>query len=179
MKKLNSLFIAMILTACSFRSNSYAERTPQYADKAVATFAGGCFWCMEPPFEDLIGVHSVISGYTGGAEENPTYDQVAAGLTTHTEAVQVHYDPDLISYHQLLQVYWKSMDPTDSGGQFADRGSQYRPEIFFFHDTDQQETAIESKKSLAESKRFAKPIVVNITKLTNFTKLKTIIRITT
>lgn len=161
--------ILFFISGCSLFGESYAERTPQYADKAVATFAGGCFWCMEPPFEDLIGVHSVISGYTGGKEKNPTYKEVAGGVTGHTEAVQVHFDPDLISYEQLLQVYWKSMDPTDIGGQFADRGTQYRPEIFF-HDEEQQQAAINSKKELQDSKRFSKNIVVPISKFTEFYK---------
>ena len=127
----------------------------------LATFAGGCFWCMEPPFEGLQGVRSVISGYTGGPEKNPTYEQVAYGLTGHTEAVQIVFDPAVIEYGQLVQIFWRSMDPTDAGGQFADRGSQYRPGIFV-HNEEQRKVATVSKQALAKSGRFEKPIVVEI-----------------
>ncbi len=128
----------------------------------VATFAGGCFWCMEPPFEGLHGVRSVVSGYTGGPEKNPTYKQVSMGRTGHTEAVQIVFRPDAISYDKLLDIFWRSMDPTDAGGQFADRGSQYRPGIFV-HDESQRKAAEASRKALAASGRFEKPIVVEIT----------------
>src|SRR4051812_41810661 len=97
----------------------------------LATFAGGCFWCMEPPFEKLAGVASVVSGYTGGQVENPTYEQVGHGSTGHAESVQITFDPKKISYDQLLDVFWRSHDPTDGGGQFVDRGNQYRSAIFY------------------------------------------------
>jgi methionine-S-sulfoxide reductase len=113
---------------------------------AVATFAGGCFWCMEPPFESLRGVVSVVSGYTGGTTRNPTYDQVSTGGTGHFEAVQIQYDPRLITYAQLLDVFWRNIDPTDAGGQFCDRGPQYRAAIFV-HDDAQLRAAQESKKA--------------------------------
>lgn len=135
--------------------------TPPAQGLVVATFAGGCFWCMEGPFEALDGVDAVLSGYTGGPEKNPTYKQVSGGSTGHTEAVRVIYDPEKVGYDKLVEVYWRSMDPTDAGGQFADRGPHYRPAIFF-HTPEQQEIAQASKQALAQSKRFDKPIVVPI-----------------
>lgn len=128
---------------------------------AVATFAGGCFWCMEGPFEKLDGVSEVLSGYTGGPEKHPTYEQVSRGNTGHTEAVRVVYDPGKVGYDKLLDAFWRSMDPTDIGGQFADRGSQYRPAIFT-HTTEQRDQAEASKKALAESGRFDRPIIVPV-----------------
>ena len=103
---------------------------PAAQETARATFAGGCFWCMEHPFDELPGVISTTSGYTGGSVENPTYRQVSSGITGHLESVQIEYDPDQISYEDLLNVYWRNVDPVDGGGQFCDRGSQYRPAIF-------------------------------------------------
>jgi peptide methionine sulfoxide reductase msrA/msrB len=129
--------------------------------EALATFAGGCFWCMEPPFEGLAGVRSVVSGYTGGPEKNPTYRQVSSGRTGHTEAIQIIYRPAVISYETLLQIFWRSMDPTDAGGQFADRGTQYRPGIFV-HDAAQRRAALAAKAGLEKSGRFDKPIVVPV-----------------
>lgn len=133
----------------------------------VATFAGGCFWCMEGPFESLEGVKSVISGYTGGTKENPTYEEVSSGTTGHAEAVQVTYDANKISYSKLLDVLWRSMDPTDAGGQFVDRGTQYRPGVFY-HSAEQKKLAEESKAALEKSKRFKKPVVAEITVFTKF-----------
>jgi peptide methionine sulfoxide reductase msrA/msrB len=138
------------------------EVNPEAPAEAVATFAGGCFWCMELPFEELDGVSAVISGYTGGEVEFPTYKQVCSGRTGHTEAVQVHYDPARVSYDTLLEVFWRQVDPTDAGGQFVDRGSQYRPEIFF-HDEAQRDTALASRAALEASGRFDRPIVVAVT----------------
>lgn len=126
-----------------------------------ATFAGGCFWCMEAPFEKVEGVIEVISGYTGGDQENPTYQQVSSGKTGYKEAVEITYDPDKVSYKDLLQVYWRQIDPTDSGGQFADRGAQYTTAIYY-HNQKQKEAALESKKKLEESKKFDKSIVTEI-----------------
>lgn len=128
---------------------------------AVATFAGGCFWCMEGPFEKIEGVEAALSGYTGGSEQHPTYELVSSGRTGHTEAVRVIYDPKLVTYDTLLDTYWRSMDPTDAGGQFADRGSQYRPAIFT-HTPEQAEQARASKEALQKSGRFADPIIVPI-----------------
>ncbi len=134
----------------------------------IAVFAGGCFWCMEPPFEKENGVIEVLSGYTGGTKKNPTYEEVSAGVTGHTESVQVKYDPAKISYERLLEVFWKSMDPTDAEGQFVDRGKQYRPAIFYFSE-EQKKIALASKEKLSTSKRFPKPIVVEITAASEFT----------
>ncbi len=133
----------------------------------TATFAGGCFWCVESDFEKVDGVIEVISGYTGGEEPNPTYKQVASGGTSHTEAVQITYDPDKITYKELLDVLWRHMDPTDAGGQFVDRGSQYRPAIFY-HDEEQKRIAEESRAELQKSGRFSKPIATEIVSLTKF-----------
>ena len=133
----------------------------------TATFAGGCFWCVESDFEKVDGVIEAVSGYTGGKETDPTYKQVAAGMTGHTEAVQVHYDPDKVTYKELLDVFWRHMDPTDAGGQFVDRGSQYRPAIFY-HDEEQKRIAEESRAELEESGRFSKPIATEIVPLTEF-----------
>lgn len=128
---------------------------------AKATFAGGCFWCMEPPFEKLDGVVSVTSGYTGGKERAPSYQEVSAGRTGHLEAVQVKYDPTKVSYEYLLEVFWRQIDPTDDGGQFADRGKQYRTAIFAY-DPAQRELAEASKRKLEKSKIFKAPIVTEI-----------------
>jgi peptide methionine sulfoxide reductase msrA/msrB len=126
-----------------------------------ATFAGGCFWCMEPPYEKLDGVKDVISGYTGGHDTDPTYEEVSSGRTGHVEAVEIIYDPAKISYEELLDVYWRQINPTDSGGQFVDRGSQYRTAIFY-HSEEQKALAEKSKKALSESGLFDKPIVTEI-----------------
>lgn len=134
---------------------------PPPAGMAQAIFAGGCFWCMEGPFEALDGVSEVLSGYTGGPEERPTYSQVSHGHTGHTEAVRVVYDPEVVDYDTLLDVFWRSMDPTDGRGQFADRGSQYRPGIFVFDDA-QRAAAEASKAALDASGHFDRPIVVPI-----------------
>jgi len=132
-----------------------------------ATFAGGCFWCMEAPFEKINGVKDAISGYAGGEKENPTYEQVSAGTTGHTESIQVLYDSKIISYEKLLDAFWRSMDPTDADGQFVDRGKQYRPAIFY-SDEKQKTAALKSKAALEKSGRFKKPIVVEITELKKF-----------
>lgn len=133
----------------------------------IATFAGGCFWCMVEPFESRSGILAVVSGYTGGHQENPTYEAVKAGSTGHTEAVQITYDDALISYTELLAIYWCQTDPTDAMGQFIDRGDSYRPEIFY-HDDNQREQAEASKQALAASGRFSEPIVTQITAATTF-----------
>lgn len=127
----------------------------------IATFAGGCFWCMEPPFEKLTGVADVISGYTGGTVAHPTYEQVCTGKTGHYEAIQVSFDSATISYEQLLDVFWRQIDPTDPQGQFADQGSQYRTAIFY-HDQHQKILAEQSKAKLEASGRFDRPIVTQI-----------------
>jgi peptide-methionine (S)-S-oxide reductase len=130
-----------------------------------ATFAGGCFWCMEPPFDELDGVISTTSGYIGGRTDNPTYRQVSAGTTGHTEAVEVVYDPRKVTYQQLLEVFWRNIDPLTANAQFCDVGSQYRSGIFV-HDETQRRLAEESKRAVAQ--RLGKPIVTEITPASRF-----------
>ena len=131
-------------------------------NEARATFAGGCFWCMEKPFDELEGVLSTTSGYTGGTQVDPTYNQVSAGGTGHVEAVQVVYDPDSVGYDTLLEVFWQNVDPLDDGGQFCDRGSQYRSKIFA-HEDQKQQLNEQSKQALNASERYqGKPIVTPI-----------------
>jgi peptide methionine sulfoxide reductase msrA/msrB len=127
----------------------------------TAIFAGGCFWCMEPPFENTEGVIDVVAGYTGGRVADPTYEQVSSGTTGHYEAVQVTYDPEKVSYRQLLDVFWHQIDPTDDGGQFADRGTQYFTAIFY-RDAEQKQQAEESKKALDASNVFDNPVITAI-----------------
>jgi len=134
-----------------------------------ATFAGGCFWCMEHPFEKLDGVTEVISGYTGGHKVNPTYKEVSAGGTGHVEAVQITYDSNKISYDDLLDVYWRQIDPTDAGGSFVDRGSQYRS-VIFYHNDEQKRLAKLSKENLDRSGRYEKPVVTEVVKFSEFYK---------
>ena len=134
---------------------------------ASAVFAGGCFWCTESDFEKVEGVIEVISGYTGGRVKNPTYKQVSAGGTGHIESVKVIYDPSKVSYEQLLDYFWQHVDPTDPGGQFVDRGSQYRSAIFYANDTEKR-LAETSKQQLAASGQFRKPIVTDILSLAEF-----------
>lgn len=127
----------------------------------TATLGGGCFWCMEGPFEAVPGVVSVTSGYSGGTVKDPTYDQVSSGATGHAEVVQVVYDPSKVSYDQLLDVFWRNIDPTDPEGQFADQGSQYRT-VIFYHTDEQKKAAEASKQRLAASEKFAKPIATQV-----------------
>ena len=134
---------------------------------AVATFAGGCFWCMEPPYDKLPGVVATISGYIGGQKPNPTYQEVSAGTTGHTEAVQVVYDPKKVSYEKLLEVYWVNVDPTVKDRQFCDAGSQYRTGIFV-HDEAQRRAAEASRTQVEKSKPFREPIVVPIENASKF-----------
>ncbi len=128
---------------------------------AKATFAGGCFWCMEPPFDKLDGVISTTSGYTGGTRRHPSYGEVSSGRTAHTEAVEVVYDPAKISYAQLLGVFWVNIDPLTRNRQFCDHGAQYRTAIFF-HDAEQERLARESKRHIETSGRFTDPVVTQI-----------------
>ena len=131
------------------------------AGLAVATFAGGCFWCMEPPFDKLDGVVSTTSGYTGGKTIGPTYKEVSSGGTGQAEAVRVVYDPNKVEYKKLVDVFWKNVDPLDAHGQFCDKGDQYRPAIFT-HNDEQKQVAEASKAALAASGRFKQPIVVSV-----------------
>jgi peptide methionine sulfoxide reductase msrA/msrB len=146
-------------TPSKAKSTDEPFRPPENA--AVATFAGGCFWCMESPFEKLDGVLHVSAGYTGGEKKNPTYQEVTSGKTGHLEAVQVWFDPERATYGQIVDIFWRQIDPTDPGGQFADRGSQYETAIFY-HDEEQRQIAEESKQELELSKRFDRPIATRI-----------------
>ncbi|UCD19031.1 MAG: peptide-methionine (R)-S-oxide reductase MsrB [candidate division WOR-3 bacterium] len=164
--------ILAVLTVSMCRSEGAAEdrgmgMTKNSGSYEKATFAGGCFWCMEPPFENLDGVIDVVPGYTGGQTLDPTYEQVSSGTTGHLEAVQVTYDPTKIDFTGLLEVFWMQIDPTDGGGQFVDRGSQYGTAIFY-HNEEQRRTAEESKSRLQKSGRFSKPIVTQIRPFTQF-----------
>ncbi|MBD3287166.1 peptide-methionine (S)-S-oxide reductase MsrA [candidate division KSB1 bacterium] len=165
-KSLIIIFFVTILNLNGQKNQSDSDMK-EYAKFEKATFAGGCFWCMEPPYEDLEGVKKVTPGYTGGDVENPTYREVSSGKTGHYEAVQIIYDPKKIGYEELLDVYWKQINPTDAGGQFYDRGSQYKTAIFY-HDEEQKMAAEKSKQDLAESGRFDKPIVTEILKAKPF-----------
>ncbi len=133
----------------------------------TAVFAGGCFWCMESPFEKVNGVKEVVSGYTGGFKENPTYEEVSSGTTGHLEAIQVVYNPQKISYSQLLSIFWRQIDPTDPDGQFVDRGKQYRSAIFY-KSKEEKAIAEKSKQELEKTKRFSSPIITEIIAATNF-----------
>ena len=173
---MKSIFILAVMLIFTIYGCQKAGSTPQKAGKEmvkedkifpVATFAGGCFWCTEGDFEKLPGVGKVLSGYTGGTKENPTYEEVSSGTTGHVEAIQVYYDPSKITYKELLDFFWKHVDPTDSGGQFVDRGLQYRS-VIFYHNEEQKRLAEESKEALSRSGRFKKPIVTEILKFTRF-----------
>ncbi|MCA9421242.1 MAG: peptide-methionine (S)-S-oxide reductase MsrA [Nitrospira sp.] len=134
---------------------------------AKATFAGGCFWCMEEVYEKVDGVVSVISGYTGGHLANPTYEQVSAGGTGHTESIEVTYDPNKVTYQRLLEVFWRNVDPTTPNAQFCDHGSQYRTAIFY-HDETQKKLVAESKQAVESTKSFPEPIVTEIVPISAF-----------
>jgi peptide-methionine (S)-S-oxide reductase len=132
-----------------------------------ATFAGGCFWCMVTPFEELPGIHGIVSGYMGGHVTDPTYEEVKKGTTGHLEVVQITFDPALFPYERLLELFWPQIDPTDAEGQFQDRGSQYRTAVFY-HNEEQHEQALASKQVLEQSGRFDKPIVTEIRAVQTF-----------
>lgn len=173
-------FLAILQVFCiSFISCSKAENRNYKTEnktvdlenypgkKALATFAGGCFWCIEAPFEGIDGILSVVSGYAGGKEKNPSYEDVASGKTSHRESVQITFDPDVISYTELIDIFWQQFDPTDEGGSFYDRGFQYTSAVFF-HDNTQKEVAENSIKRLDKAGIFDKPIVTPVIKYTNF-----------
>ena len=154
-----TLGMIFMIAASASGDSTKGNASEQRFEKA--TFAGGCFWCMEPPFDKLDGVISTTSGYTGGTEKDPTYEQVSAGKTGHLEAIEITYDPAKVSYAQLLDVFWKNVDPTQHNGQFVDIGSQYRTAIFY-HNEEQRRQALESRNRLQESRKFGKPIVTEI-----------------
>ena len=161
--------ISMVFVGCAATENTPAVKNtaidnpyaPTDPNLAVATVAGGCFWCMVEPFDTVDGVEKVVSGYTGGHVANPTYEQVCSGTTGHTEAVEITFDPAKISYDQLLNYYWQVTDPTDAMGQFQDRGDNYRP-VIFYNSPAQKEAAEKSKQRLQASGKFDKPIVTKI-----------------
>jgi peptide-methionine (S)-S-oxide reductase len=160
--------LALVLGAAPVSADERTqEAAPPTAGLAVATFAGGCFWCMEPPFDTTPGVVSTASGYTGGQRAGATYYEVTAGGTGHYEAVRVVYDPQKVSYDRLLDVFWHNVDPLDAGGQFCDRGASYRTAIFV-HDAEQKRLAEASKQVLTDSKRFSKPIATPILEASPF-----------
>ncbi len=170
MKNINIIFLLCLLIFCQkamARNNTENNKMKNNDKLLVATFAGGCFWCTESDLEKVEGVKKVVSGYTGGKEENPGYETVSSGKTGHLEAVEVYYDPNKISYEKLLQVFWRHIDPTDPGGQFVDRGSQYRTAIFY-HDEKQKKAAEQSKKMLEKSGKFSRPIATQIRKAGKF-----------
>jgi peptide methionine sulfoxide reductase msrA/msrB len=159
------LFGNHIVRSMESKQGQTMKEQPQSTETAV--FAGGCFWCTESDFEKVDGVIDAVSGYTGGRVANPSYEQVSAGGTGHVEAVKVIYDPEKVSYARLLNVFWRHVDPTDRGGQFVDRGSQYRS-VIFYSGEEQRQLAEASKKELEQSGRFAKPIVTEILPLGPF-----------
>lgn len=163
------LSLTMLVVACAPVERARAQAADQSAEPgtAVAIFAGGCFWCMEPPFDALDGVLSTTSGYIGGAVDNPTYKEVSAGGTGHAEAVRIEYDPSEVSYDTLLEIFWHNVDPTDAGGQFCDRGDQYRTAIFVV-DEEQRVAAETAKRELQATKPFDDPIVTPIVEAGTF-----------
>lgn len=158
-----SALTGLLLSTAIARDNTSADES----DLETAIFAGGCFWCTESDFEHVVGVVSAVSGYTGGHEANPTYAQVSAGQTGHTEAVKIQFDPTKVSYSELIERFWHSIDPTDAKGQFCDKGSQYRSTVFYLDDT-QKRIAEESLAALNKNKPFAAPIVTEITAASTF-----------
>lgn len=167
MRLLKLIMPALMLTLSGLanaQTSPTAESSPDSsatAETAVATFAGGCFWCMEPPYDKLDGVLATTSGYMGGSVAYPSYEQVTMGTTGHAEVVQVTYDPQQIGYQTLLDVFWRNIDPLDEGGQFCDRGSQYRSAIFY-HNAQQQTLAEASRSGLSEDAGLPGPIVTEI-----------------
>ena len=159
-----ALLVAFVSIRAASSGDSKAQKpvASQSGKLEKATFAGGCFWCMEHPFDELPGVVSVTSGYTGGSKKNPTYEEVSAGGTGHAESVQIVYDPTKISYEKLLAVYWHNIDPTVKDRQFCDYGHQYRSAIFY-HTEEQRRLALQSKEALEKNKPFREQVVTEIT----------------
>jgi len=161
------VLLSAMLAACQQSDAKNTIAVDNQSTLEIATFAGGCFWCTEADFDKVPGVVSTISGYIGGAEINPTYEQVSAGATSHIEAVQVHYDPSKTSFGKLLAAYWPTIDPLTPNRQFCDSGPHYRSAIFY-HDADQQQKAEASKTALTDSGRFTQPIVTELLPATVF-----------
>ena len=161
MKNLKFLFLVLLFSCINVETSNMSNNTEK------AYFGGGCFWCMEPPFEVLDGVIEATSGYMGGETKNPTYEEVSMGNTGHVEVVEIEFDPNIITYDELLDVFWRNIDPTALNYQFADVGSQYRTEIFTVG-AEQMEQALSSKQKLENSGKFDKPIVTAITEAPTF-----------
>ena len=161
MKNLKLIFLVLLFSCINVETSNMSDNTEK------AYFGGGCFWCMEPPFEVLDGVIEATSGYMGGETENPTYEEVSMGNTGHVEVVEIEFDPNIITYSELLEVFWRNIDPTALNYQFADVGSQYRTEIFT-GGSQQMEEALQSKTDLENSGKFDKPIVTAITEAPTF-----------
>lgn len=164
---MNRVILMSMLTLGLAHASSAQDRAGAADGVQTATFAGGCFWCMEPPYDKLDGVLETISGYAGGHVVNPSYAEVSSGTTGHAEVVRVHYDPERVSYERLLEVYWRNIDPLDSGGQFCDRGSQYRSAIFA-ENSRQLELARQSRQRLENSANLSAEIVTEVTELEAF-----------
>lgn len=160
-------FLTIVSMLALFSIAAFAGQERQVNEQRVAVFGGGCFWCMEPPFEQLDGVVDVTAGYCGGEEVDPTYEQVSSGMTGHVESVRVVYDPEKISFKELLDTFWRQVDPTDDGGQFADRGPQYRTAIFYSTE-EERRIALQSKKEIDEANIFNGPIVTAIVPMKEF-----------
>jgi peptide-methionine (S)-S-oxide reductase len=152
-------FATMMVVAVTADLVGAADPTSKGQATAKATFAGGCFWCMEPPYDEIAGVLSTISGYAGGTKKNPTYEQVTSGTTGHAEVVQITYDPNKVTYEKLLEVFWRNIDPLTANAQFCDHGSQYRSAIFY-HDEAQKRLAEKSKQAVQQ--RFKEPVATEI-----------------
>lgn len=168
MKKM--IFVTVILFTflmMGMKMNDQNKTDSENKNLQKATFAGGCFWCIQPPYDDLPGVVSSTVGYIGGHTKNPTYEEVCSGKTGHAEAVQIIFNPEKTSYEDLVQTFWRNIDPTNAYGQFADIGYQYRTAIFY-HVEKQKELALKSKKKLEESGKFDKPIVTEIVEASIF-----------
>jgi peptide-methionine (S)-S-oxide reductase len=153
--------ISLLVSAYAAAAGDLPKLPVPAPGQAVATFAGGCFWCMEPPFDKQGGVLSTSSGYTGGTKQDPSYEEVSAGGTGHLESVQIVYDPKRVSYEKLLEIYWHNIDPTDDSGQFCDKGGQYRSAIFV-HDEEQRKLAEASRSALEASHRLSSRVVTEI-----------------
>ncbi|WP_373495389.1 peptide-methionine (S)-S-oxide reductase MsrA, partial [Aquiflexum sp.] len=178
MKNTRNLLLLVLVQVFSFsvascspvenKNEKISHAEEQYSGPSqLATFAGGCFWCIEAPFEGIPGIISVVSGYSGGKEKNPSYNDVAGGKTSHRESVQIRFNPDIISFSELLDIFWQQFDPTDEGGSFYDRGFQYTSAVFY-HDKLQKETVEVSIKKLNKSGIFEKSIVTPVIKFSNF-----------
>ncbi len=160
------MLASLMLISVSIKSKSTIQTTQQ-SGLSIATFAGGCFWCVESDFEKIAGIHQAISGFSGGKITNPTYKQVSMGTTGHVEAVQVYYDAKIINYNDLLQLFWRQINPSDNNGQFVDRGKHYRP-VIFYHNDEQRQQAEQSKQNLQDSARYDKPVITEIVAFKNF-----------